>query len=152
MKFTIKDKRFIQKNNLVIDYIQEDFDGNVSKLLLKGLSNIDKIEENKTVFEYVDYRYDEYLLVTNKTLGAFIVREDNLNEIVELQDVLEINGIDRIIRNGDKTILIDIEGNKYITTRQEEDEYDLEKAVMILMLKANGYSVRDIYDIIASVR
>ena len=152
MKFTIKDKRFIQKNNLVIDYIQEDFDGDVSKLLLKGLSNIDKIEENKTVFEYVDYRYDEYLLVANKTLGAFIVREDNLNEIVELQDVLEINGIDRIIRNGDKTILIDIEGNKYITTRQEEDEYDLEKAVMILMLKANGYSVRDIYDIIASVR
>lgn len=152
MKFTIKDKRFIQKNNLVIDYIQEDFDGDVSKLLLKGLSNINKIEENKTVFEYVDYRYDEYLLVTNKTLGAFIVREDNLNEIVELQDVLEINGIDKIIRNGDKTILIDIEGNKYITTRQEEDEYDLEKAVMILMLKANGYSVRDIYDIIASVR
>lgn len=152
MKFTIKDKRFIQKNNLVIDYIQEDFDGDVSKLLLKGLSNIDKIEENKTVFEYVDYRYDEYLLVANKTLGAFIVREDNLNEIVELQDVLEINGIDRIIRNGDKTILIDIEGNKYITTRQEEDEYDLEKAVMILMLKTNGYSVRDIYDIIASVR
>lgn len=152
MKFTIKDKRFIQKNNLVIDYIQEDFDGDVSKLLLKGLSNINKIEENKTVFEYVDYRYDEYLLVTNKTLGAFIVREDNLNKIVELQDVLEINGIDRIIRNGDKTILIDIEGNKYITTRQEEDKYDLEKAVMILMLKANGYSVRDIYDIIASVR
>lgn len=152
MKFTIKDKRFIQKNNLVIDYIREDFDGDVSKLLLKGLSNIDKIEENKTVFEYVDYRYDGYLLVTNKTLGAFIVREDNLNEIVELQDVLEINGIDKIIRNGDKTILIDIEGNKYITTRQEEDEYDLEKAVMILMLKANGYSVKDIYDIIASVR
>ena len=152
MKFTIKDKRFVQKNNLVIDYIQEDFDGDVSKLLLKGLSNVDKIEENKTEFEYVDYRCDGYLLVTNKTLGAFIVREDNLNEIVEIQDILEINGIDRIIRNGDKTILIDVDGNKYITTRQKEDEYDLEKAVMILMLKANGYSVKDIYDIISSVK
>ena len=153
MKFTIKDKRFIQKYDEIIDYIQNDFSGVYGKLLLKGVTNVSKVEENKTEFVCLDYRpYDGYLLIENKTLGAYVVREDNLNEIIEIEDVLDDYGIDRIIRNGNKTILLDSDGAKFITTRQEQDKDDIEKAIMILLLKRAGYSIKDVYDIIATIK
>ena len=155
MKFTIKDKRFVQKGEMVVDYIRTCGNADINKQLLKGLLNVDKIEENKTEFEYEDFRFGlglDYLLISNKQLGAFIVREDNTDEIDEPADTLIMRDIDKVIKNGDKTILIDIDGSKYMTTRQAEDKDDIEKAVMILLLKREGYSVKEIYDIVASVK
>lgn len=151
MKFTIKDKRFIQKNDLILDYINVSCDKDINKMLLKSLSNIDKIVENKTEFEFVEYYYG-YLLVKNNSIGAILVREDNVNGIIETKDILDEYDIHKVIRNGDKTILITSDNDKFITTRQKEDEYDIEKAVMILLLKKEGYSVNDIYSIINSAK
>ena len=39
-----------------------------------------------------------------------------------------------------------------MTTQAEQDDYDLEKAVMILLLKQNGYNINDIYKIIDGVK
>lgn len=153
MKFTIKDKRFIQKSDEVLIHLNEVEDVKIARAVLRGLTNISKIEENKTEFEYVNYNYNSnYLLIENKELGAFIVREDNVNEIEEVQDVLNLYGIEKIIKSGDKTILLNENGEKFITTRAKEDEYDIEKAVMILLLKEKGYAVTHIYDIISTVK
>jgi hypothetical protein len=66
--------------------------------------------------------------------------------------VLEKYGFTKIIHNGAKTILIGDDNQKWITTKQKEDRSDLEKAVMIVLLKAEGYSVQDIYSIIELAR
>lgn len=152
MKFTIKDKRFIQRNDIILDYIKGSCDEDINKMLLKSLSNISKVVENKTEFDFVEDYFDGYLLVKNNSIGAILVREDNVNAIIETNDILDGYDIHKVIRNGDKTILITHDNDKFITTRQKEDEYDLEKAVMILLLKKEGYSVNDIYSIINSVK
>ena len=93
----------------------------------------------------------KYLNIEND-LGAFIIREDNIEYLEETKDVLEKYGFTKIIHNGAKTILIGDDNQKWITTKQKEDRSDLEKAVMIVLLKAEGYSVQDIYSIIELAR
>jgi len=63
MKFTIKNKKFLNRSDLVIDYIQYQDNDKISTKLIEGMLNISKIEENKTEFEYVDYRKDGYVLI-----------------------------------------------------------------------------------------
>lgn len=151
MKFTIKNKKFLNRSDLVIDYIQYQDNDKMSTKLIEGMLNISKIEENKTEFEYVDYREDDYVLIENQ-LGAFIVREDNLNEIEEEQDILDFRNIKKVIKSGDKTILLTYDDRKFITTCAKDDIYDIEKAVMILLLKKEGYTVDEIYTIINSAK
>lgn len=151
MKFTIKDKRFIRIADEVIDFIVDFDDEKMSKALLRGLTNLSKIEENKTEFEYVNYRSDGYILIQNN-LGAFITREDNVNEVEETQDILDFRNIKKIIKSKDKTIMLTYDDRKFVTTRSKDDEDDIEKAVMILLLKKEGYTVNEIYTIINSAK
>ena len=83
--------------------------------------------------------------------GCFITREDNVVYDYDDEDILSEYGIRKIIRSGDKTILIEENGDKYITTKDNVDKDDIEKAVMILLLKRAGYSVKDIYSIVDMV-
>ena len=70
-----------------------------------------------------------------------------LQPTVNPKNILEVYGFHKLIRGGNKTILIDEYGHKYSTTRDEEDVDDPEKAVMILLLKKEGYNIKDIYTI-----
>lgn len=148
------DKKYIRQNNVVSDYIglYAENSKEASKFI-RGITNISQVTPD-TRFEF----YDEFegedgcdYIVLENSLGCFITREDNVE--CSCDTVLEAYGIKDIIKNGDKTILIDgIDGGKYITTRSEKDRNDIEKAVMILLLKREGYSVADIYEIISSVK
>ena len=57
-----------------------------------------------------------------------------------------------IIKSGDKTILVTVDGRTISTTKDKTDKDDVEKAVMMLLLKKDGYKVPDIYTIINSVK
>ena len=92
-----------------------------------------------------------FLILHNDEIGNVIVREDNVNVLTDISDVYDDYGISRIITNGDTTVLITEDGSKYKTTRYADDKYDLEKAVMVLLLKREGYVIDDVYDIIKSL-
>ncbi|WP_300924625.1 hypothetical protein [uncultured Clostridium sp.] len=157
MKYKIKNLEHIKQDNALADILSND---GVSKSfvdrLLKGFSNRNKITTD-TLFDFVDmYRIDDsslkfnYCLLENK-LGIFIIREDNIEVVDELEDVCYSLGIKRVINVGNKTILVSDsdytmgENNKVIIERKEPDENDPVKALMICLLKRDGYNIDDIY-------
>ena len=83
--------------------------------------------------------------------GMYITREDNVNAIQSSKDILNDYGFTNLIKAGDKTILLSGK-QKWTTTRLKEDKEDIEKAVMILLLKAEGYNIQDVYKIIELVK
>ncbi len=149
---------YIKMDSILKEYIQCDTTCESIKTdLIKSIINKDNVKPGDE-FELIDIMYNEfdpnlksYIAIKNET-GTFLVREDNLEFIEEIDDILEELSIKRIIKNGDKTILIDNDNNKYITTRQEEDEDDPEKAIMILLLKYAGYNIKDVYKIIDLIK
>lgn len=154
MYYTIIDTKYIRQNDIVSDYISlYAADSKEAGKFIKGITNISKVT-SETKFDF----YDEFehidgidYVVLENSLGCFIVREVNLE--FNCENALELHNVKSIIKNGDKTILIEnFGGRKYTTTRSEKDRNDVEKAVMILLLKKEGYSVEDIYEIISSVK
>lgn len=151
MKYKIKDLSFIRDfDNITLDIIKSS-SLNISRDIIQGLKNRDKITTD-TEFDYV-FTYDagrgyEYFYICLKNeYGIFIVREDNVIQIPEFQDLLDQYGIKKLIRAGNKSILVDYEGNKVITTRDNFDKDDPEKALMVLLLKRDGYCIKDINEI-----
>lgn len=154
MYYTIIDTKYIRQNDIVSDYISlYAADSKEAGKFIKGITNVSKVTSETKFNFYDDFTYidDMEYVVLENSLGCFIVRADNSE--FNCEDALELHDIKSIIKNGDKTILIEnFGGRKYTTTRSEKDRNDVEKAVMILLLKKEGYSVEDIYEIIASVR
>lgn len=153
MKYKIKDFKYVSCTNIVSAYINSIATLNETKEIIKGLQNLDIVPYD-TEFELFNaFEEDGGIVydVLKCKYGLFIVREDNIEEIVEKEDILEQNDISKLIRSGDKTILIDSGNNKYITTKHPDDKEDLEKAVMILLLKKEGYTTNDIYTLIDCV-
>ena len=145
MKVKIKDKRFINPTLVLEKFITEPYKSG----LLKGLSNLSKITEDD-IFEATTY-FQNYVIIENKN-GSFVVRYDNLTEYDCIENTLQNLGIKKVINSKDLTILIGENGDRYFTKKHEDDENDIEKAVMMLLLKKEGYKVKDIYNIIASVQ
>lgn len=153
MKYRVKDFEYVSCTNIVSAYINSIATLNETKEIIKGLQNLDIVPYD-TEFELFDaFEEDDGIVydVLKCKYGLFIVREDNIEEIVEKEDILEQNGISKLIRSGDKTILIDETNNKYFVTKHPDDKEDLEKAVMILLLKKAGYTTNDIYSLIECV-
>lgn len=150
MVFKIKDTKFIKTGHIITEYIRcPDVDKALANALVFGLTNLSKVNSTMT-FDIVDFininETDEYgYFIIENDLGAFMVREDNLESIEEPTDVLDKYGFTKLIRNGNKTILFNEDGKKFTTTRQPLDEDDPEKAIMVLLLKAFGMDIRDIY-------
>lgn len=157
MKARIINKQFIKNNEIVTWHLQDlllDDETKKATKFLKGLSSISKLQDD-LLFNIVD-RFEwgeEIYLVLENEYGCFIVRGDNVEIIVtEEERIRETYGIKSVIKCGDKTLLIETDGTKYSTKRCETDVDDIEKAVMILLLKKEGYKVPDIYNIINSVK
>lgn len=152
----IKDLRYIKNDEFIKGYIWSDIcDESIANKLLKGLTNIKDVNKSTEFditsieeFEGVDYQY--YVLENN--LGAYLIREDNVDLTEEPEDVLNYYGYSKLIKNGTKTILIDQDGVKYMTTRHLEDEDDPEKAVMIVLLKSLGFSIKDIDKMVEAIQ
>ena len=156
MHYKIKDLKYIRRDCVFSKYIVDHADYKIANELVKGLININAITE-ETEFEFVDSFFyspeDKMIFMVLKCdLGMFVTRCDNCKIVEKPEDILKAYGFKRIIRQGDKTILIDSDNNKFITTRDKSDKDDIEKAVMILLLKANGFNIKDVYDIISTVK
>lgn len=153
MKYRIKDFEYVSCTNIVSAYINSIATLNETKEIIKGLQNLDIVPYD-TEFELFNaFEENDGIVydVLKCKYGLFIVREDNIEEIVEKEDILEQNSISKLIRSGNKTILIDEANNKYFVTKHPDDKEDLEKAVMILLLKKEGYTTNDIYALIDCV-
>ena len=148
MKYKIKDVQFIKgEDDVVIDIIQKT-SNIVGRSITKGLLNRNKITQ-ETEFDYgfsydLGYEYQYNYVALANDYGTFIVREDNIIEVPEMEDILAKYEIKRIIRAGNKSILISSNGSKNITTRDTFDKDDPEKALMVLLLKREGYNIKDI--------
>lgn len=155
MYFTIKDLNYIRKDCVVSGYIQAMAEGTQVDKVVKGLTNIDKLTSD-TRLKFVDsFYYSEkdkkMFFALEDENGIYITREDNINAIESPKDILESLGFTNLIKAGDKTILLSGK-QKWTTTRLKEDKEDIEKAVMVLLLKAEGYNIQDVYKIIELVR
>lgn len=62
-------------------------------------------------------------------------------------EMLEPVKEDKLIFNGNATILFK-DGKKYVTKCDEDDIYDREKGLLIVLAKANGYTYNDIQEIL----
>lgn len=155
MYFTIKDLAYVRKDCVVSSYIQTLADTSISDKIVKGLANINKLSTDDK-FTFVDsFKYSvkdsKMFIALENEHGVFITREDNVKAIESPKDVLESLGFTNLIKAGDRTILLSGK-QRWMTTRLKEDADDVEKAVMILLLKAEGYSVQDIYKIAELVK
>ena len=146
----IKEKKFIKNGSVVANYLKTNDEYLYD--LIRGLSNIDKVvdgEEVEVIECFMIDDNDQYAYAIVKCdKGMFIVREDNIDAIEEAEDTLYKYGFEKIIHNGAKTILVTDSGEKFITTKAKGDRSDIEKAVMMVLLKAEGYKVSDIYTIV----
>ena len=155
--YRVYNTNYIRKNKVVSDYIVKYVvDETVASKFIKGITNIDKITPTGTDFDFYDSFVGNdnktYMVLENK-LGLFITREDNVEVVMDDQAYLEdYYNIKSIIKSGDKTILVTVDGRTITTTRDKNDKYDIEKAVMMLLLKKDNYKVEDIYTIINSVK
>lgn len=158
VKVTIKEPEYILKgsNTVVVNYINETCSEFKTKEIFRGMENID-IFPLDTVFKVVDSIPVEeglkpYYVVYHPGIGMYIVREDNLKPVKDFEYIMKEYELKTIFRSKDKTVLINEAGEKYITTKLPEDKEDLEKAVMIVLLKECGYSVKDIYAMVEHIK
>lgn len=156
----IKDLKYIKQDSTIIKILDKyDLNESAVQRILKGVSNRDKITIDSTfdVIDWIDIeensKYGYYLLENN--LGIFPIREDNIVQYKELDDIKASLGIDKIIKAGNKTILISDDSyycDKIVTERDTFDKDDIVKAIMICLLKRDGYNINDIYTVADSVR
>lgn len=155
MYFTIKDLGYIRKDCVVSGFIKAMANGNQTEKIVKGLANIDKLT-TETKLSFIDcFYYSEtdkkMFFVLEDENGMYVTREDNVNAVETPKDTLDAYGFTNLIKAGNKTILLSGK-QKWTTTRAPEDKDDIEKAVMILLLKAEGYNIQDVYKIIELVK
>mgnify|MGYP006978911374 CR=1 FL=1 len=154
MYASIKDLKYIRNDskisNLIYRLNSED-DAQCNKLtnwLYNGIADSANVTDDQLF--YVEGKiemfgdYDYYLLSDSEKKVAYLIREDNVDIVYEPQDVLESYGFKKLIRNGDKTILIDENNNKFMTSRHADDKDDPEKALMMVLLKSQGFAVKDL--------
>lgn len=154
IKFTIRELRYIRRDKVVTYYIQEKSKNlEEATRVMKSLDNIDKITLD-TIFTVADsFEYSNNIYeVLECEYGLFVTRADNIKPIAVYENNLERLGLQTIISSGNKTILIDNENNKYMTTRADIDDEDIEKAIMLLLLKKEGYTYEDITDLTKEVK
>ena len=154
IKWKVKDLKFIRRDKVVTYYIQNETT-NLEKAtkVMNSLEYVDKITED-TLFE-VDGSFcynDSIYEVLECEYGVFITRSDNVTPVATFESNLERLNIKTVIASGDKTILIDKDGKKYMTTRANVDNNDTEKAVMLLLLKMRGYTYQDIVDVVNEIK
>lgn len=155
MKYKIKNFEYVNPSNIIDSTIDSyPRSGSFIKRIIKGVNNLDIIPYNQE-FEYYDTIYTNgdfnyYLLECD--YGIFIAREDNVEQVEELQDTLNDLHISKMIKSGNKTILIDNDGDKFITTKHPDDKEDLEKAVMVLLLKRQNISFKQISKLVDYIR
>ena len=155
MKYKIKNFEYVNSKSVIDNIIDNYPCGSCFiKRIIKGVSNLDIIPYNQE-FEYYDTIYTNgdfnyYLLECD--YGIFVVRQDNVEQVEELQDTLNDLHISKMIKSGNKTILIDNEGSKYITTKHPNDKEDLEKAIMMLLLKRQNISFKQISKLVEYVK
>lgn len=152
--------KFIKVDSVLKEYIKcETTNEQIKTDLIKSIDKRNEVKQGDK-FQLVDVlvpphedfeSFKSYIAIKNN-IGTFLVREDNLELIEEPQDILEDLGIKRIIKNGNKTILIDMENNKVMTTRDNNDKDDPEKAIMILLLKYAGYNIKDVYNLVDLIK
>lgn len=149
MKYRIKDKKYINKPEAITEYeVYGKF--SIANGLLKGQLSYAFCEVEDYEFNCLDefrHRGKPYMVVENAELGVYIVPTRNLEEIEEFEDKLNSLGITEIIVNGPATIMFDDSGEKYVTKVDSRDNYDIEKAIMILLLKKEGYNLDTIFEV-----
>lgn len=142
----IKELKYVRNDWALREYIKHGWDS-ISDNLLKSLPFVDDLTKDD-VFVLEDYISigdgSSYYIIKNEK-GYFMTRDDNLDYYDEPQDILENYGYEKLIKSGNKTILISQDRDKWIVTRDEQDEDDPLKAVMMLILKSCGYSIDEIY-------
>ena len=154
--YRVYNPKYIRRNDVVSNYILKYVaDRDVASKFIKGITNADKITE-ETDFDFYDGFVGEanksYIVLENK-LGLFITRDDNVEVVMDDESYLaDYYNVKSIIKSGDKTILVTVDGRTISTTKDKTDKDDVEKAVMMLLLKKDGYKVPDIYTIINSVK
>lgn len=152
----IKDPNFINAF-LDIDEIRNS--------LLTGLANLGRLPyslEDVKVIEYfspddltdafeIEYA-DMGCFLVKTEYGSYLVKENNIILLEEMEDTLAKYGIKKLFKSKNKTILLTLDGKKIITTKLPEDKSDTEKAVMIALLKHSGYSMDDVYSMVEMVK
>lgn len=157
MYCTVNEAFYLRNDKLLSDYLSHaDNDPETVKELITGSKNYPKLQDNMK-FEVIDMAIaddenDLYWYLIKNELGVFICREDNMDVEFTPEEVLQFNGFKRLIKSGDKTILITADDQKFITTKHESDSDDPEKALMVLLLKHAGYDIDDIYAMCELIR
>lgn len=169
MKYKIIDPKYIKSDTFVSDYIRKCPVKAISDKIVRGLSNkanvtVDTVFTAMQLIGKPSESHIDYAMLENDN-GIFIVRVDNIKTIEELSDIYKRLNINKIIKSGKATILIDskpvsefvkddnmlagirptVSYKKFTTFRDEFDNDDAAKALMILLLKREGYNISDIY-------
>lgn len=154
IKYKIKELKYIRRDKVVTYCIHETVGLNLEEAtkLIKSLDNADKITKDT----YFDWKYDfvyndNSYVVLECEYGLFITRTDNVKPKVVFDNILDKFGIKALIHSGDKTILVNNDKNKYMTTKNIVDDNDIEKAVMLLLLKREGYTYEDIAELTRNI-
>lgn len=156
MKYTVKDPKYLSLHNTTLEYISRCSSKKIIEGLMYNPHEYSQVIPEETEFTVVKgseecVRGHPYVVLENNALGMFLCRSDNLKIKKDRESILFNEGVSKIFRSADTTVLIDSWGRRYITKYDGEGEYDLEKAVMLLMLKRNGYTAQDIYDLVGCV-
>lgn len=162
MKYRIKDLKHIHQDNITAQIINETeaSKSDIAKLI-KGIVNRKNITLD-TLFDVVEYyepndvdlKYG-YVLLADDFGNHYIIREDNIEAVPQLNDKYEMMGIKNIIKQGNQMILVSdgtFKDKTVIIERRDEDKDDTVKALMICLLKRAGYSIDHIYDIADTIK
>lgn len=162
MKYKIKDLKHIHQDNITAQIINETeaSKSDIAKLI-KGIVNRKNITLD-TLFDVVEYyepndvdlKYG-YVLLADDFGNHYIIREDNIEAVPQLNDKYEMMGIKNIIKQGNQMILVSdgtFKDKTVIIERRDEDKDDTVKALMICLLKRAGYSIDHIYDIADTIK
>lgn len=151
-KYHIINYEYICTGNIVAWYVMNCKNEGLANKIISGLNNINLVmltDKFILVDTFRRSQSDNYMyFVVENSLGAFIVREDNIKLIKDKTYTLRSHGYKQIIRSGDRTILVHTNGSKTITTKLPEDDDDQEKAIMICLLKDCGYTMQYILDLV----
>ena len=62
-----------------------------------------------------------------------------------------LEGIEKIIRQGDTVVLVDASGKRYVARPEPNEKFDLEKGLMCVLLKYFGVSTTMVQELLAKV-
>ena len=71
-------------------------------------------------------------------------------DAVELE-LNALDGIEKIIRQGDTVVLVDASGKRYVARPEPNEKFDLEKGLMCVLLKYFGVSTTMVQELLAKV-